>query len=202
MKKHLFNRITERFLQSKEEVCIELDWVSEHALSINLPAQIHWQPATSARARIRGQAELIKQVSLEGGQLGGKVEWSFFRDNAIHIELESPAIEKWQVNGSAQLYLHHVAQSAIQLELIGSGEIRAAGTTENVQVRIVGSGDVDIGMLTQTNTTVQIKGSGDAVIAPTGNADLTLEGSGDVTLLRQPLTLVSNKTSNADVRVV
>jgi hypothetical protein len=50
----------------------------------------------------------------------------------------------------------------------------------------MGSGHVNLGKLSTSEAIVTIAGSGDAVIAPTGRAKITIIGSGNVRMLTRP----------------
>lgn len=178
-----------------------LDWTPGQSMTIALPAEVHWTPAETTRAIIRGAPWLIEHVRLKGEQLGGRFAWRFFKNNHIHLELESPAIAQWKVIGSGALHLHEVSQSELHLEITGSGDIKATGTVDNAHILINGSGDVDIGSLIQQKTWVNLTGRGDATIAPSEEAILTITGSGDIKLLSEPPHIKTEKTGNGDIRL-
>lgn len=179
----------------------ELNWTPGQHMTIALPAEVHWKPAETTRAIIRGAPWLIEHVQLKGEQLGGRFAWRFFKNNHIHLELEGPSIPQWKVIGSGELHLHEVSQQELHLEIAGSGDIRATGTVENVHVVITGSGDVDVGSLIQQKTWVDLTGRGDATIAPIEEAILTMTGSGDIKLLSEPPHIKTQKTGNGDIRL-
>lgn len=187
--------------ETGEVINRELDWTPGAAMTINIPAEVHWRPALQPRAVIRGNPWQIEHIRLGSEQLHGRFKWRFFQNNHIRLELEGPTIEKWRVIGSGALYLHEVSQPALRLEVTGSGHIRAAGKVEDAYVGISGSGDVDIGMLTQTNTTVDIEGTGDATIAPIKEATLLIAGRGDIRLLTNPSHMKTRRTGGGDIRM-
>ena len=67
-----------------------------------------------------------------------------------------------------------------------TGEVTAIGKARRLALSINGSGDADLASLTLTDADVDITGSGEARVGPTGNADITISGSGDVTLTERP----------------
>lgn len=185
----------------EETIEKELNWTPGKHMTITLPAEVHWKPTETTRAVIRGAPWLIEHVQLKNEQLGGRFAWRFFKNNHIHLELEGPSIEQWKVIGSGELHLHEVSQPELHLEIAGSGDIRATGTVENVHVVITGSGDVDIGSLIQQKTWVDLTSRGDATIAPSEEAILTITGSGDIKLLSEPPHIKTQKTGNGDIRL-
>ena len=178
-----------------------LAWAPESSMTIDLPAEVFWKPAVTPRAVIRATPWLLEHIRLENNRLGGRFKWRFFHNNLIRVELEGPAIGQWHLNGSGALYLNAVSQPVLNLALTGSGDIRAAGHAETVQIVMRGSGDVDTGLLTQKQTTVEMTGSGDATIAPSKSARLSITGHGDIRLLSHPPVLQINKTGEGDIRL-
>lgn len=133
--------------ETGEVINRELDWTPGTAMTINSLLAAGFK-ATSRHPR--QSPWQIEHIRLGSKQLHGRFKWRFFQNNHIRLELEGPTIEKWRVIGGGALYLHEVSQPALRLEVTGSGDIRAAGKVEDTYVGISGSGDVDIGMLTQT----------------------------------------------------
>jgi len=177
----------------------ELAWSPAQRMQICLPAEVHWKPAAVPRALVRANPWLIEHLRLEGNRLAGRFNWRAFRRNHIEVRLEGPAIAHWAMVGSGDLFLHDVAQQDLHLELDGSGSICATGRVEDVSVAIAGSGDVDIGMLQQARATVEVRGSGDAVVAPSEAADLSIHGSGDIRVLSRPATVRTHVAGSGDV---
>ena len=71
----------------------------------------------------------------------------------------------------------------------GSGDIKAEGSTDDLRVAMHGSGDAKLGRLTANNANVNIVGSGEAEIAPTGRLNVGIMGSGDVHLRTEPKSI-------------
>ena len=71
----------------------------------------------------------------------------------------------------------------------GSGNIKADGNVERVEIHIAGSGDADLGRVESQRTEVHIAGSGNTDIAPTDEAEIHIAGSGDVNMHSNPKKL-------------
>lgn len=179
----------------------EIPWTPGQNMTISAPVEVYWRPADTPRAVIHGSARNIENIHLENQHLRGKFNWSSFGNNTIRLELESPALEQWSLVGSGELYLQHLSQPSLRLNVAGSGDIRASGEVQHVSVSIAGSGDVDLSALKQERTTVNIAGSGDATIAPTEEAILSIAGSGDITLLTQPTILKTSIVGSGDIHM-
>jgi uncharacterized membrane protein len=191
-------------VSAHDEQLIEriLPWTPGASMGISLPAEVHWRPAQQARACIRGTARQIEHITLEDLQLRGKFKWKLFRPHTIRVELEGPAIGEWAIAGSGDLFLHELSQDVLSLKIAGSGDVVVTGAVQTLNIDIAGSGDVDAGKLQQRRTTVRIAGHGDASIAPTESADLTIVGSGDITVYGQPEQITRNIIGAGDIRMV
>jgi hypothetical protein len=85
--------------------------------------------------------------------------------------------------------LGHIDQQSLSITIPGSGKIRAEGRVENLSVQVFGSGKVELGKLAADNATVRIIGSGDVIIAPSGNLQVAITGSGTVHLRTRPSSI-------------
>jgi hypothetical protein len=77
----------------------------------------------------------------------------------------------------------------IQINISGSGSVKADGKVEHSEIRVSGSGDADLSRLKTNIATVRISGSGSSAIAPIDEADIRVSGSGDVNLHTNPKRL-------------
>ena len=77
----------------------------------------------------------------------------------------------------------------------------AAGRADQLAVGIRGSGEAYLSDLAVRAATVDISGSGEAELSPTESADVTINGSGDVDLLRRPANLNTQINGSGDVTV-
>ncbi|WP_075259351.1 GIN domain-containing protein [Herbaspirillum camelliae] len=179
----------------------ELAWIPGSRMAIRLPAEVSWRPAEQARAVLRGPAWLIEHVHLDSQQLRGRFKWRLFHSNHLRLDLEGPAIESWSTVGSADLRLLNVSQAALRLELCGSGDIRVAGRAQHVTANVMGSGEIDLSLLEHLRATVKVVGSGEVKLGPSEEADLSLQGSGDITLLTRPTTIRTHVLGSGDIRM-
>jgi hypothetical protein len=85
--------------------------------------------------------------------------------------------------------LGHIDQQSLSITIPGSGKIRAEGRVENLSVQVFGSGKVDLGKLAAGSVSVRIMGSGDVIIAPSGNLQVAITGSGTVHLRTRPSSI-------------
>ena len=76
--------------------------------------------------------------------------------------------------------------SSLALEVVGSGDIRVSGRAKDLSIDISGSGDVEVPNLKAEKAVININGSGDVSAYVTENVDISIAGSGDVTIKGNP----------------
>jgi hypothetical protein len=75
----------------------------------------------------------------------------------------------------------------LRLEIAGSGDISAAGSSDRQDVTIAGSGKYQGADLKSKIAKINIAGSGDAVMAVSDNLDITIAGSGSIKYIGDPM---------------
>jgi hypothetical protein len=200
------------------DVSRTLEWTGGQTLTIDLSADVDYVQGAAAGVTVTGPAELVEQVRLVDGRLswadrdgpnhetvvfgrrnGGRGIW--VHSEEVKIVVTAPAINSFNLEGSANLMLRDYDQDTLAVDISGSGEVSATGRTRALEVDISGSGDADLASLVTTDANVAIAGSGDATVAPTGRADITIAGSGDVDLTTRPATLNQDITGSGDVEM-
>lgn len=160
-------------------------FVSGDKLVIELPGTIHYQPGDKAEAVISGDAALVDHLKIESGRLGLDCDPGWFA-SGLDVRLSGPAINRWDLLSNVDLTLSHIAQPQLQVNIKGSGNVAASGTTDAVDLSISGSGDARFQELIVRSATVQIRGSGVAKVNATSDADVSISGSGKVELSGTP----------------
>ena len=115
----------------------------------------------------------LKQVVIKGSA-----------DIYTEKSLETKALEV-DVYGSGDVRLQ-VDASSLALKIDGSGDIRVGGKTDNLSININGSGDVEVPNLKAEKAVININGSGDVSAYVTEDVDISIAGSGDVTIKGNP----------------
>jgi len=142
------------------------------SIQLAIPADLYLSQGDSYSFTIEGDKDFLSQVITEvrGNSLVIKTEgWVNFgwRNLKVKVFVTMP-----QVNG---------------LTVSGSGDIRAQTpiATDNLSVRVSGSGDVNISNLTVRDLDIAVSGSGDVKLSgkgSAGDASVKVSGSGDVAL--------------------
>ncbi|MEN3929680.1 DUF1700 domain-containing protein [Microvirga sp. W0021] len=178
----------------------ELLWSPGQSMTIAVAADVSWKPAAHPKATIKTYPWLMEHLQLNSETLHSPFKVRFFSRYKIQLELEGPAIPKWLLIGSGTLHLQNIQQSELDLSVEGSGDIIATGFTDHARINIKGTGEIDIGQLSQRETFVNLNGMGDATIAPTERAIITMSGRGDVKLLTHPPVIETTTDGKGDIR--
>ena len=103
------------------------------------------------------------------------------------------------VHGSGDLELNGGSCESVKLELMGSGQMTVVGSTKVFKAEQTGSGDLDAQHLAADSVTLEQHGSGNSLVLAVRSADLTLNGSGDITVSGRPTQRNVNRNGSGDV---
>lgn len=90
------------------------------------------------------------------------------------------------LNGSGDLNLNSGHGEKVQLEMVGSGAIRSSGSCKELTADLTGSGKLDAEHLASDKVKVTLQGSGTTNVFARQSADLTVKGSGDISVYGNP----------------
>jgi len=120
---------------------------------------------------------------------------------AVSINLGVPALTGLRVDGPADVTLSGLSAKAFELRVSGSGDVRARGRVDDLEMEVDGSANTMLKDLSTQNANVRIDGSGDSELRVARSLELIVEGSGDVTYYGRP-AVSSRLEGSGDVRGV
>jgi hypothetical protein len=103
------------------------------------------------------------------------------------------------ISGGQALDLGTLAQDRIEIVVDGGGHASARGKVKELIVHVDGSGSADFGALQADNVRVELSGTGKAEVSAAQTADITISGSGNVSLKVKPKTLKQSVTGSGQV---
>jgi hypothetical protein len=165
-------------------------WTGGDRLELDVPGNLHFQPAAEWRLSIRGSVRALDRLSVDDGRIGMKHSYHHHLGQ-LYIEISGPALRDVTLNGAGKLVLDHLKQDSLAVAIHGSGSVRASGSIDSLKVDLMGSGAALLEQLAARSAKIFIAGSGDADIAPIEDADVFIAGSGDVRLHTHPKHLNS-----------
>jgi len=176
----------------------EIAWTGGDTLAIDVPAEITYTQASGpGKLTITGPQRALDSLELDNGHLHyshGRRRWG-----DLTVVMTAPAVTRFDLSSSARLEIHDYKQDKLSIDLSGSGAASAAGEAKTLALSVSGSGEADFSQLKLTDADVEVDGSGQATLAPTGAANVDISGSGDVTLLTRPAKLESNVSGSGGI---
>jgi len=119
----------------------------------------------------------------KNGTLFVKIEKSVRTKKTPRIDITVPHLEKAKVNGSGDIYISNFDTETMELNVNGSGDIKAEGNCKTLEAEVNGSGDIACKGSSKI-VFANVNGSGDIklkqFIADDVNAEVN--GSGDINI--------------------
>ena len=183
-------------------------------LELDLGAEVTYVQGAANTVVITGPQAVIDRVRIQGSRLWMEngpervtLRWNghgldgFSDSERLRITVTSPSVTTFDLEGSSDLKIRDYDHDTLAIDLSGSGEIEVDGRATTLELDISGSGEADLSRHALTDANVAIAGSGEARLGPTGRADVTISGSGDVELTEQPATLNQSVSGSGDIDV-
>jgi hypothetical protein len=174
-------------------------WPGGDSIDVDLPANVKYTQAVGpAKLEVTGPRKAVADVKVDGGH----IRFDHDRDDEANltIVMSAPSVTRFAMSGSGKLAIADYSQDRLTVDLSGDSEVSAAGHAKAIELSISGSAHADLGRVMAKSAKVDIKGSGDAIVAPTDAAKIDISGSGDVTLLTDPAKLESNVSGSGGVQ--
>lgn len=145
---------------------------------------------------VRGPAGAIAHVAVNGSRIS--LDCRDYGDRrSVEITLPGHAFRRINLDGAGDLVMSNVDQRELDINIRGSGGVRAQGAAECVTIKVAGS--ARMADLAMKQLTVDIAGSGTVEAAPRDEADVTIAGSGNVRLLDRPAHVQSRISGSGRV---
>ena len=137
---------------------------------------------------VRADDNIVQQITsrVENGTLIIDTRGSFRTHTSPHAYVTVPNLEYLASRGSGNADIAGVSNRRLELQLQGSGNIKAIGRTEEIKVALRGSGDIDTRGLSAGIADVALSGSGNVRVVTNGVLNARLAGSGNIYVSGQP----------------
>lgn len=118
----------------------------------------------------------------------------------VSVEITLPDLRFASIEGSGGLNLEELHQDEIDLEVTGSGTIRASGEVIRLHAVISGSGDVKAQYLQAAITELRVTGSGDIKAQASESLSARVSGSGDIKVWGNPAKRDTRVSGSGDIK--
>lgn len=153
-------------------------------LSVVGDLAVRYEPAPVCLVVVSGDDNLVGLVLTEVDPSNGRLELRVVDGYSLvptpTVEVHAPALDTVMLQGSGRADLTGLAGGSFELSTTGSGDVRATGRVDDLRLRVVGSGDVDLSQLEVERAQVETIGSGDVVVTRSRSVIVRAVGSGDV----------------------
>ncbi|UCE24014.1 MAG: DUF2807 domain-containing protein [Candidatus Zixiibacteriota bacterium] len=144
-------------------------------------------------------------IDLIKTRVRGKTLKIYSRDSyssrySCKIDLKVPYLESIRLSGSGDVEIFDLSGELFECSISGSGDIRADGEVEEVDIRVSGSGDVDTRELIAHEASVRVSGSGDVKVFASEFFDGSVSGSGDIDIYGNPERMSRHVSGSGDIR--
>ena len=140
------------------------------------------------------------ETNVQGQTLELTTHGTFSTENQCRAEITVPTLRAVKSEGSGDIEVMGVEGSDFLLVLEGSGNIRAMGFIENLEIELSGSGDIDTRDLKSHNVQVELDGSGDIVVYADQLFDGSIGGSGNITYYGEPKEIKRDISGSGKIR--
>jgi len=147
----------------------------------------------------------IDKLSIRGsgdstinGFSGDKVDVQLFGSGNVKFNGRFKEVSA-SVLGSGDLEMNGGSSDKVEVALVGSGQMTVVGSSRLFKADQTGSGELDAEHLAAEVTEVNLRGSGTSVVQANKSAEVTVRGSGDVSVIGNPSQRSVNKTGSGEV---
>jgi hypothetical protein len=116
------------------------------------------------------------------------------------IEITVPELERVYLRGSGDVLVERLDSEFFEFKLSGSGSLVAEGSTDELELRLSGSGDIDTRDLTAQEAYAVISGSGDIRVHAEESFDGRISGSGDIAIYGDPSDFSKSISGSGSIR--
>lgn len=146
------------------------------------PASLLFTRSATPFVRVTADDNILPFIvtRASGNSLTIESSGNFSTRNEILVEVEMPSLEALTAQGSGNVELNDIEQPSLQVNLVGSGNIKIAGKVDYFTVELNGSGDIKANSLKSRSAVLLLNGSGDIRAHASDSVKVRLNGSGDI----------------------
>jgi hypothetical protein len=115
--------------------------------------------------------------------------------NDVRVLVTAPRLHDVRVSGGGDIDLGELHADALHFDVRGTGDLRARGRVDTLDVQVHGAADGDFSALQARDARVEIHGASDMRLDVVDRLDVEIHGAGDVTYSGNPV--VTRRISGA-----
>jgi hypothetical protein len=159
-----------------------------HSVIIEGGVDVHYQRSQKVQVEVTGDQNLLPIIKTQtrAGILTISSTGSYQPQLPLAVEISGPHLKAITMDGAGDIVLKNVDENDLKVELNGSSHVLANGKVDRLSVSLNGSGDVDAKNLISGQADMSIAGSGEIDITAKQVLSVTITGSGDVNYYGHP----------------
>jgi len=165
-----------------------LSWDGSDSVRLVVFSDARYAPGNDAMLHASGDPQVLAHLRIREGTI--ELDCRGWRDrDQIKLTLPGREFRKFAIAGRSDLVLEKMNQPSVNIDIAGTGTVRAEGRIDDVAIRIAGIGHADFGKVTSLTAKAELAGVGSADIAPTDTATIKIAGPSTVNLHSNPKNL-------------
>jgi len=162
-----------------------LAWDAGDSVRLVVFSDARYAPGADAMLHASGDPQVLAHLRVRNGTI--ELDCRGWRDrDQIQLTLPGREFRKFAIAGRSDLVLEKMNQPSVNIDIAGTGTVRAEGRIDDVAIRIAGIGHADFGKVTSLTAKAELAGVGSADIAPTDTATIKIAGPSTVNLHSNP----------------
>lgn len=128
----------------------------------------------------------LVETAVSGGTLRLSLRSEVNDSTDISYDVTVASLVALTVAGAGNAVATGLQGAALAVDIAGAGDVRVAGTTDDLTVGITGAGNFQGADLAARTATVTVTGAGDLVVNASDALNATITGAGDIQYLGDP----------------
>ena len=131
---------------------------------------------------VSGDDNVVPHVKTEvnGSVLKVSLNQSVSTSNKIRLILATNRLNSLKVSGTTNVDISRLRNKSFNLEIFGTGDIKAEGMSDDLEITMSGTGNVDAKDLTAKTAGVDVSGAGNIVLSVSDELRASVSGVGNV----------------------
>ena len=174
-----------------------------HGLNLTAVVGVEVGIGTTPTLEVIAPAEWIPrlQTKVVNGILVVSMPGSWKNVPEIKLAITMPDLTSIDISGVASVHATKLATKALDVTISGTGSVDLAGTVDKLRVSSAGTGSIEAKDLRAATVSVDLGGTGEAVVTATKRIDATISGTGAITVYGKPATVNKSVSGVGDVEL-
>ncbi len=170
-------------------------------LNLKTIADLKIKVGENLKCKIKADKNIVEVINFNvvDGELIIDSSKSFSTQSEIKITISTPSLKAIKSDGASEIKVSGLSEKNLKINLNGSGTLSGSGKVSNLNVKIDGSVEVDLGSLKVKNAVVMVKGASELKLFVSDKLDATAYESSEINYIGNPKSVKKNVTGVAEI---